>query len=238
MPAIILISLLTFAASIVGTASGFGLSSLMVPVLLMFYPLHQVLLMVGIIHLFGDLWKVLLFRSGMRWRLIFLFGIPGIAFSYAGATLSYRFDPDLMLRVLGLFLAAYALFVLVHRRFKVRSSAGSAVTGGALSGFFAGLFGVGGAVRGAFLSAFDLPKAVYIATSGSIALFIDATRLLTYAANKSVLPAGIWIALPLYIACSFAGARVAKSAVKRIPQMYFRSVIAVVIFLISLTLIF
>jgi len=44
------------------------------------------------------------------------------------------------------------------------------IAGGALSGFFAGIFGVGGAVRATFLTVFDLPKAAYLATSGSIAV--------------------------------------------------------------------
>jgi len=42
----------------------------------------------------------------------------------------------------------------------------TAVCGGMLSGLFAGFFGVGGAVRGAFLTAFDLPKEVYSSILG------------------------------------------------------------------------
>ena len=85
---IALIALLTFVGSLVGTLTGFGTSTVMVPVLVMFYPLPQALLLVGIIHWFGDIWKMLLFRSGVRWRLVLLFGVPGTspplwaAFSY------------------------------------------------------------------------------------------------------------------------------------------------------------
>ena len=45
----------------------------------------------------------------------------------------------------------------------------TALTGGALYGMSAGIFfGVGGAVRGAFLVTYDLPKEVYIFTAGAI----------------------------------------------------------------------
>ena len=56
----------------------------------------------------------------------------------------------------------------------------STSAGGASYGFLADIFGIGGAVRGMFLSAFGLPKAVYIAPSGAIALVIDTTWISTY----------------------------------------------------------
>jgi len=71
-----LIAALTLVASAVDTMTGFGTSTIMVPVLASFLPLPQVLLLVGIIHRFGDIWKMALFRSGVRWRLIGLFGLP------------------------------------------------------------------------------------------------------------------------------------------------------------------
>ncbi len=92
----LLIGFFTFIASLVGTISGFGLSTIMVPVLLLFYPFPVVLLFVGIVHLFGDIWKVIFFRRGADWKLILLFGIPGILFSYAGATLSVG-SPEILL---------------------------------------------------------------------------------------------------------------------------------------------
>ena len=46
--------------------------------------------------------------------------------------------------------------------------------GGALLGFLAGTFGIGVSVRGTFLTAFDLPKAVYISTAGATAMFNHA----------------------------------------------------------------
>ena len=49
-----------------------------------------------------------------------------------------------------------------------------------LTGFMAGIFGMGGAIRSLFLSAFNLPKEVYIVTGAAIAIFIDISRLGTY----------------------------------------------------------
>ncbi|MDD2341139.1 MAG: sulfite exporter TauE/SafE family protein, partial [Methanosarcina sp.] len=59
------IALLTLLASLIGTLAGFGISTIMVPVLLIVLPLPQTLLLVGIIHWFNDIWKLLLFWEGI-----------------------------------------------------------------------------------------------------------------------------------------------------------------------------
>lgn len=56
-------------------------------------------------------------------------------------------------------------------------------TGSGLSGLVAGLLGTGGAVRGLVLSAFSLPKDVFIATSAGIDLAVDASRTGVYYFN-------------------------------------------------------
>ncbi len=54
---IIYIALLTMLASIIGTLAGFGISTIMVLILLTIFPLSQTLLLAGIIHWFNDVWK-------------------------------------------------------------------------------------------------------------------------------------------------------------------------------------
>lgn len=98
------------------------------------------------------------------------FGISGIVASYLGARLGGTANPALLSRVLGAFLLLYVAWLAVEKAWRVPATSTTALTGGALSGFFAGIFGVGGAVRGTFLTAYNLPKAVYLFTSGAIAL--------------------------------------------------------------------
>jgi uncharacterized membrane protein YfcA len=170
---IILITFIVIIASAVGTLTGFGTSTLMVPVILLFYPVPQTLLFIGIIHWFGNLWKLLLFRKDFRWKLILSFGIPGIVTTYLGAKLVFDISTAVLLRILDSFLIIYVIYLFVKSSFKIKQSLLSGACGGTLSGFFAGLFGMGGAIRGLFLTSFDLQKAVYIATAGAIALLID-----------------------------------------------------------------
>jgi len=233
---LLLILILVFVASAIGTVTGFGLSTVMIPVLVLFYPLPETLLFVGAIHWFNDLWKLLLFREGIRVKLILAFGLPGIGATILGARLIFALPGTVLYRILGVFLIAYVAFLFVRGAFRVRQSPLTALVGGALSGFFAGVFGIGGAIRALFLSAFDLPKAVFIATAGAIALAIDTPRLAIYFRQGTrIEPLRFW-GLLLFIPASFLGARFGKELLDRIPQQHFRKVVAAFLLILGLRL--
>jgi len=227
---------IVIVASCVGTMTGFGTSTIMVPALLLLYPLPQTLLFVGIIHWFGNIWKLILFRKGIQWKLILSFGITGIAATFLGASLVFNIPTAVLLRILGSFLIIYVIYLYARSSFKIKQSLFAGACGGMLSGFLAGLFGMGGAVRGLFLTSFDLPKAVYIATAGAIALTIDTTRLTTYFAKGARLPNLLLWGLLLFIPASFLGAKIAQRIVDTIPQKHFRQVVAVFLLLVGIKL--
>jgi len=231
------IALLTIISATVGTITGFGTSTLMIPVLVIFLPPVEAIFLVAIIHWFGNIWKVGLFRKGIDFKLICLFGVVGLATSYLGASISLGANENMLLRLLGVFLAGYSIFLLFQSKFKVSAGVGTAISGGALSGFFAGMFGIGGAIRSMFLSAFDLSKAVYIATAGAIGLMVDATRIIAYVTGGAMLAQELWWGLLVFVPASFVGATIAKKIVDKIPQEKFRKVIAVFLFAIGLKLI-
>jgi len=84
---IIYIALLTMLASLIGTLAWFGISTIMVLILLTIFPLSQTLLLAGIIHWFNLSGK-LSYSGGIRWKLFLAFGIPGILASFLGSSLS------------------------------------------------------------------------------------------------------------------------------------------------------
>lgn len=232
----IAIAVVTFAASIIGTMSGFGTSTILVSSLplLLPMPLPQTLLFVGVIHVFADLWKMLLFRRGFDWGLIKGFGIPAVLASLIGAWITLGIAEDALIRAMGGALAAYGVFMLFRPAFRVPRRRGTAFVGGTASGFIAGLLGVGGPIRGAFLAAYDLPKAAYISTAGAIALVTDLVRVGTYAGGGIRMPGVYLSGLPFFIAVSLAGAIVAQRMVNVVPQAAFRMIIAAFLAVIGL----
>jgi uncharacterized protein len=232
----LLLCLLTLIASGIGTATGFGSSTVMIPIMVLFVPFPIALLFVGIIHLCGDVWKVLLFKRGFDWKLILAFGLSGIGASFLGASFSLQAQAFPLKRILGAFLIFYVVYLFLKREWALPKTNATAVCGGMMSGLFAGFFGVGGAVRGAFLTAFNLPKEVYIFTSGLIALFIDLTRVSRYIWGGTRLQGDILVALVLSIPISFAGAYLAKRFLDRLPQKFFRIFVGVFLALVGIKL--
>ncbi len=227
--------LLTLIASLTGTITGFGLSTIMIPGMLLSYPLPMTLLFVGIIHLFGDIWKVILFRKGIQWKIVLWFGIPGILLSYIGASLSLQVPEIFLKRSLGLFMLIYVFYIYKNPEWKLHNTKMSSLLGGSLSGFFAGIFGVGGAIRSAFLSIYNLPKEVFIFTSGMIALFIDITRVSKYFfSGDHTLTKEYTLLLLVLIPISLLGAWFAKKIVHKIPQKFFRPVLSIMLGLIAI----
>ncbi len=234
---IIYISLLTLLASLIGTLAGFGISTIMVPVLLLVLPLPQTLLLVGIIHWFNDIWKILLFRKGIKWKLLLAFGLPGIFTSFLGSSLSLRISREILSRALGLFLIVYVIFIVLNQTFKLSQKLSVAISGGSLTGFFAGIFGIGGEINAVALSAFNLEKAVYVVTAGAISFMIDSTRIATYIQGGTRLDPVLVSGFLIFIPISLIGAMIGKKGVEKIPQEKFRNFVAIFIFLFGLKLV-
>lgn len=232
---ILYITLLTFLAGIVGTITGFGISTVMVPVVLLFLPLPETLLLVGVIHWFGDIWKMYFFKKGIDWELLIFFGVPGITIAYLGASLVLQLPEQLVSQFLGAILITYVIFLLLRPSFKIKKTPFIASLGGAGSGFLGGLTGVGGgALRAVVLTAFNVPKSTYIFTSGLLGAVIDASRITTYFLGGTRISSMLAWGLIVFIPASLAGAWIAKKLVDKIPQGLFRTIVAIFILILGI----
>lgn len=230
---------LIFIASLLGTVTGFGTSTIMMPVLIFYYPTAEALFFVSIIHWFNALWRLIFFRKGFDLKLVMSFGLVGIFAAYFGAKTFFTIDPELIKKIIAGFLFAYAIFLALNPKFKITFSYLTGGLGGLASGFVAGIFGMGGAIRGAVLSAFNLPKEVYLANSALLLMLIDSSRLYGYFSQGLSLEnlLGLsYLQLALCVAMSFAGVQAGKMIVDKIPQEKFRIGIAIFLLLIALRL--
>ncbi len=234
----LIFAFMTVIASFVAAVSGFGLSTVLIPTFSFFLPLSEVILLVGIIHLFNSILKALLFHSGFDWRLLLYFGLPSIIFSYIGASfVTQKIDTQLT-QLFGLFFIGYTILLFAVPDFKIKKTKQTLFLGGSVYGFSTGFFGIGGAIKSIFLSAFDLHKVVYIATTGILALFVDVTRLLTYWQKGLQLPNHLWWSLLLILPATVLGTWLARCCVHKIPQDKFRFLVGAFLFLIGLKFVF
>jgi uncharacterized protein len=100
--------------------------------------------------------------------------------------------------------------------------------------FSSGIFGVGGAIRSTFLSAYNLDKSVFLFTSGAIGFLIDSSRLVGYFTGGIRLVDYSTTTLAVAVVISLVGAYIAKKFVHKIPQDKFRLVIALALLLVGI----
>ncbi|MDP4012104.1 MAG: sulfite exporter TauE/SafE family protein [Candidatus Nanoarchaeia archaeon] len=149
---------MAFIAVLIGTIIGFGSSTIFMPPALFFVDFKNALILVAVLHISGNFGRVLFFKQSLDKKMLFLFGIPSVILTIAGALLVNYTNQNLLKLILGVFLLVFSLGSIINSKFKLKYSKENAVIGGILSGFLAGLIGTGGALRSAFLTSFNLKK--------------------------------------------------------------------------------
>lgn len=221
--------ILSTIAEILGTVGGFGSSVFFVPMATYFMDFQTVLGITALFHLSSNITKIGFFRKGFDKKLMLYLGIPAVVFVALGAFLSKYANPELLTSVLGVFLVAFSLLFLINKNLKVGASKKNALIGGSLSGLFAGLLGTGGAIRGATMSAFNLNKDKFIATSAIIDLGIDLSRSVVYTYNGYVHWKDMYL-IPILIVVSIVGTYLGKKVLDRITQDQFKRFVLFLLF--------
>jgi uncharacterized membrane protein YfcA len=210
----ILFLVLAFLSEIIGTISGFGSSIFFVPIATLFYDFHTVLGITAVFHVFSNCSKLLLFRNGISYYLLFRIGFPAIIFVGIGAYLS-SVIPVKSLKIIMPILLIIVAIILMFKKSPLEKTVLNMFLGGSISGFLAGVIGSGGAIRGA------------------IDLGVDITRGIVYVLNGFV-KTEILILIPFFIGVSFLGSYLGKLILKYVSEQYFKYLVLLVIILSAL----
>jgi uncharacterized protein len=164
------------------------------------------------------------------------FGLTSAAGGLVGAAL-YRLASNRGLNIVFgvlLLFAAVSEFTGLIRRMRLRGAI--AWLAGALSGLLGGLVGNQGGIRSAALLGFDLPKAKFVGTATAIALFVDGARVPVYLATQhdEMLAHSGWIAIAAFGVV--VGTLVGSRALKRVPEPWFRRVLALILALLGIAM--
>ena len=219
LPIFILLSLL---AEIIGTIGGFGSSLLFVPIASYFLDDFQsVLGVTALYHVCSNISKITLFRKGFDKKLILYIGVPSVVFVIVGSLLSKYIDSEVSEKILSAFLILMSVLLMIFRDFTIKTNISNCLTGGSLAGFFAGLVGTGGAIRGVMLTSFQVEKEIFIATSAVIDLAVDSSRALVYNYNGFVHRHDLYL-IPILLVVSIVGSFIGKLLLNRIPELIFK----------------
>lgn len=233
------IAIFWLIVSIVGgvTASiaGFGIGSLLTPVLGTRYSIADAILAVSIPHAAATALRCWRLRRAIRGDLLKSFGIASAAGGLAGAFLLLRFQSFAGV-ILALLLLATGIGGMTswYRRFEPGRAVGTAL--GAFSGLFGGMAGNQGGLRAAALMAYSLTPAEFVATSTAAGLMVDAGRLPVYLAKSDGRIAALAVPIAIATAGVIIGTLLGERILFRMSRDRFRRVISAMIFALGVWL--
>jgi uncharacterized membrane protein YfcA len=221
------VAVVSIAAGALAAMTGFGIGSLLTPVLAMSVDTRVAVAAVGIPHVVGTALRFRLLRGHVNRRVLLGFGLTSAAGGLAGAAL-YQVTSgrslNLLFALLLLFAAATEMTGLSRR---LRFRGWITWPAGALSGLLGGLVGNQGGIRSAALIGFGLPKEEFVATATAIALLVDGARLPFYLASEHTSMLALWRPIAVATAGVMIGTLVGGRVLTRVPDAWFRRVLAV-----------
>ncbi len=253
MTAIVIISIVAFLVSILTFFSGFGLGTILTPVLMVFFPVDIAIALTGIVHFFNNIFKLFLVGRNADRDVLFRFGIPSVLAALIGAWLllyitdlkplfSYQmlgrsFEVFPVKLIIALLLIFFAFMDIIPYFNRMKFGKDKLAIGGALSGFFGGLSGNQGALRSAFLIKAGLSKEAFIGTAVVVSTFVDFTRLGVYATRFTKTGLGDnYILIISATLAAIAGAFLGNKLLKKVTIRSLQIIVAIMLIIVSIAL--
>ncbi|MGE3274389.1 MAG: TSUP family transporter [Vicinamibacterales bacterium] len=221
------------AAGAVASMTGFGIGSLLTPLLATRMDTGLAVAVVAIPHAIGTALRFWMLQGHVDRRVLWTFGLTSAAGGFAGAALQGPTGGRWLALVFGILLLFVAAGELTGLSRRLRFTGAAAWIAGGLSGLLGGLVGNQGGIRSAALLGFGLSRQSFVATATAIGLLVDAGRLPVYIVRQPAALAASW---PL-AACGAAGVIVGTifgaRALARVPDLVFHRLLAVLLALLG-----
>ena len=212
-------------AGAVAAVSGFGIGSLLTPVLMLSMPIREAVALLAIPHAWATVVRLIRLRREVHWPTLRQFGVASAVGGLAGAMLQSRLGSPLLTVVLACLLMLVGTTELLQRPVPLPSTRGWRAVGGVLSGVFGGLVGNQGGVRTAALLGFGLTARALVATATASALLVDIARTPVYLAVAGDVIAAELSLLAVLVVGVTIGTFVGVPLLSRIPVVAYRRLV-------------
>jgi uncharacterized membrane protein YfcA len=225
----LVLAVAAIAAGAIASVVGFGIASLLTPLVAIRAGTQLAVAAVSIPHAFATALRFWRLRAHVDRGVLVRFGIASAAGGLAGALLHSYANNRILAIVFGALLLFVAISELTGLAPRMRFGGHLAWIAGAISGLFGGLVGNQGGIRSAALLSFDLDRRAFVATATAIGLVVDCARMPVYFATQAAAIARIW---PLVLIASLGtllGTVIGVRVLRRIPERAFRRIVAVIL---------
>src|SRR5438445_1568340 len=217
-------------AGAIASVAGFGIGSVLTPVLSTQLDVRLAIAAVSLPHLAGTFVRFLLVRAHIDRDVLLGFGAASAVGGLTGAALQSVVQSAGLAIIFGalLIFAGLGSITGFAQRMRLRGRA-AALVGGALSGLLGGLVGNQGGIRAAALLGFDVDRDSFVATATAVALIVDGARIPVYIATQGPQPASLWPLIVLLAIGGVIGTFAGQWTLRRMPQPVFRRVVGVLL---------
>lgn len=174
----------TFLAAALTVPAGFGLSTMLTPIVLLMMGPHEAVAVVAVVHAAHNAGKFIALRDSVDFSAFRRYGVWLVFGSIAGALLQNRVQQEPLLALIGAFLIILPILTLSESWTGYRIPEANDRLGGLGSGFMGGLSGHQGALRAMFLTRRLPDKMSYAATASVLALCVDLSRVPVYILSR------------------------------------------------------
>ncbi len=249
----LVIPLAAFVASTLTLFSGFGLGTLLMPVVALFLPVDLAIAVTAVVHLANNVFKGILLGRHASGEVFLRFGIPAVVAALGGALLLGRISERAPLfeytlsggrfavtelgLVSGLLILFFVALESSSRFARASVEARWLPLGGLLSGFFGGLSGHQGAFRSLFLLKAGLEKKAFVATGIVIAIAVDLARTGIYGFRFLETERAIdWALVAGTTLAAFLGAYLGARIVEKVTFATVRRIVSILLVAIGVGL--
>lgn len=232
-----LIAVICVISNAIATLAGFGVGTILTPILVWFMPVKETIFLVCIVHLFHDIWKLIFFHEQINKRLVIGIGIAGICASIVSSLLLIHWQGFDLWILLGIFLIIYALILFFNPQIHLKDNWKNIIISGLITGFVSGFFGIVGVIKSSFLLSFTKTKQAFVSTSAFISFLINSVRIITYLWGGLELSRTSLNLVPLLLITAFLGTYIGRYFVHLLPEKLFRQLVLLFIMAIALMMI-
>lgn len=221
-------------AGAIASISGFGIGSVLTPVLSTAFDVRLAIAMVSLPHLAGTFVRFLLVRTRIDRDVLLGFGAASAVGGLVGASLQSTVQSSALALIFGLLLVFAGIGSLTGVAQRMRfSGPRSALVGGALSGLLGGLVGNQGGIRAAALLGFDVEREAFVATATAVALIVDGARIPIYLVTQGADLARQWPLIGVLAVAAIVGTLLGGWTLRRMSDLVFRRVVGVLLLVLG-----
>lgn len=232
----LVVSVVGALAGGIASVGGFGIGSLLTPLVATRYGMKSAVAAVSVPHFIATalrLWKL---RRDVDRRILLGFGATNAAGSLVGALIHIWVNNPILAIALGILLVFAGLTGVLGYTDRMRFGKAASWAAGGVSGAFGGLVGNQGGIRSAAMLGLGVQGPAFVATATATGVFVDAVRVPVYLATESSQIAHASTAVVAAVIGVVVGTFAGERVLRRIPEKLFRRVVSALLLAIGVFL--